>query len=274
MLGGQLRRLREGRGISRDTAGHAIRGSGSKISRLELGRVSFKERDVADLLTLYGVSDAGERAGLLELARQAKAPGWWHQYGDVLPQGFDAYIGLEEAASAVRIHETRVVPGLLQTPEYARAVTELSHPTASASEVERRVSVLMRRQESLRGPQPPQLWVVVDEAALRRRVGDVDIMRAQLASLAEAVRSPRVGVQIVRPRRSAISAVTGPFSLLRFAEPSLPDIVYLELQTSALYLDKQADLSVYKRALDRLAVNADPPTATEATLAEIVDDLG
>ncbi|MFB4319079.1 helix-turn-helix domain-containing protein [Actinomadura sp. 21ATH] len=270
LLGGQLRRLREAKGISREAAGDAIRASGSKISRLELGRVGFKERDVADLLTLYGVHDREERETMLGLVFRANAPGWWHNFGDILPSWFEVYIGLEEAACTLRIHETRFVPELLQTEEYARASIGLAHPDASAVEVERRVTLLMRRQEILRRSDPPQLWAVLDEAALHRPVGGDGVMRDQLHALIEAVRSPAVTVQIVPAGHGAVTALTGPFSMLRFAEAALPDIVYLEQLTSALYLDKPADLVVYKRCLDRLSVNARPPTATAGICADLL----
>nr|BFE29725.1 helix-turn-helix transcriptional regulator [Actinomadura rugatobispora] len=272
LLGGQLRRLREARGISRDAAGETIRASASKISRLELGRVGFKERDVADLLTLYDVRDPGERDALLGLAVRANAPGWWHHYGDVLPPWFEVYIGLEGAASALRIHETRFVPELLQTEEYAAAAIALSHPEATTGEIERRVRVLTRRQQIMDGPRPPHLWAVVEEAALRRPVGGDAVMRAQLRRLREALGSPSVTLQVVPPHRGAIAALSGPFTLLRFAEPTLPDVVYLEQLTSALYLDKPADLVVYKKCLDRLSVNASPPRETAGILDRIIGD--
>src|SRR5687767_12650538 len=149
VLGGQLRRLRERRGISREAAGWQIRSSESKISRMELGRVGFKERDVADLLTFYGVTDEEERSALVTLARQANAPGWWHQYADVLPTWFQSYLGLESAASLIRNYEVQFVPGLLQTADYARAVIKLGYPAASAAELDRRVQLRMTRQELL-----------------------------------------------------------------------------------------------------------------------------
>ncbi|WUH99714.1 helix-turn-helix domain-containing protein [Spirillospora sp. NBC_00431] len=273
LLGGQLRRLREEMGISPKDAGEAIRASASKISRLELGRVGFKKRDVADLLTLYGVVADEERDPLLELAERANRPGWWQRYNDILPPWFEVYIGLEEAASALRVHETRFVPELLQTEEYARAALGLGHPMASTTEIERRVKVLMRRQEILRRAAPPQLWALVDEAALCRPIADREVMRAQLAALLDAIRSKEITLQIVPPARSAMAAMAGPFSLLRFAERSLPDVVYMEQLTSALYLDKDADLLVYKRHLDRLSVNAAPPAATGDLLTAMLDGL-
>ena len=171
LLGSQLRRLRERRGITREDAGYTIRASGSKISRMELGRVSFKERDVTDLLTLYGVNDPDERAALVDLARQANSPGWWHKYSDVLPDWFQVFVGLEEAASLIRSYEIQFVPGLLQTADYARAVVQHGQRAADPEEVEHRVSLRVERQRVLTKPDPPRLWAVVDEAVLRRPIG-------------------------------------------------------------------------------------------------------
>lgn len=168
-LGTQLRRLREASGITRETAGYAIRASHAKISRLELGRVGFKERDVADLLTLYGVDDGPEREAFLDLARKANISGWWHRYSDVLPSWFEIYVGLEQAASVIRTYEAQFVPGLLQTEDCARAVVRLGHPDGSADDIDRRVHLRMRRQQLLTQPEAPNMWAVLDEAALRRR---------------------------------------------------------------------------------------------------------
>ncbi|MGH8966206.1 MAG: helix-turn-helix domain-containing protein, partial [Actinomycetes bacterium] len=183
-LGSKLRRLREASGITREAAGYAIRGSSAKISRLELGRTGFKERDVTDLLTLYGVTDEHERDVSLALARQANAPGWWREYGDVLPSWFETYLGLEQAASVIRTYEPQFVPGLLQTEDCARAVIGLGHPSGSGEEIERRVGLRMRRQEVLTKPGAPTLWAVLDEAALWR-LGRRSMMRAQVRHLIE-----------------------------------------------------------------------------------------
>jgi transcriptional regulator with XRE-family HTH domain len=274
LLGARLRRLREARGISPAEAGEAIRASASKISRLELGRVGFKQRDVADLLTLYGVTFPGERAALLRLADRASRPGWWHEYADVLPQWSELYIGLEEAAATLRVHETRFVPELLQTAGYARAALALSRPHASPAEIERRVGALMRRQRILRRADPPVLWALVDEAALRRPVGDREVMRDQMTALLDAVRGSGVTVQAVPPPHGAAAALAGSFALLRFTWPSLPDVVYLEQLTAAQYLDKPADLEVYGRHLSHLSVAAHPPDATEKLLTDLLAEYG
>lgn len=180
VLGNQLRRLREAAGITPDQAGYVIRGSRSKISRMENGRVGFKLRDVADLLTLYGVTDEKLRAGLLGLVQEANSPGWWATYGEVLPDWFEAYVGLETAASVIRTFDLQFVSGLFQTEDYARAVTRLGHKAASRAEVGRRVGLRMQRQELLRAADPPHVWSVIDEAALRRPIGGRDVMRGQL----------------------------------------------------------------------------------------------
>ncbi|MGC5033449.1 helix-turn-helix domain-containing protein [Micromonospora sp. DT229] len=276
LLGAQLRRLRESRGVSRESAGWEIRSSESKISRMELGRVGFKERDVADLLTLYGVTDDQERAALLKLARDANNPGWWHRYGDVLPSWFQSYLGLEAAAALIRSYEVQFVPGLLQTREYARAVVRLGHASAEPAEIERRVDLRMHRQELLRRPRPPRLWAVVDEAALRRPIGGPKVMRGQLQAMLEATRTPNVRLQVVPFTAGGHAAAGGAFTILRFGDQDLPDIVYIEQLTSALYLDKREDLDFYAVAMERLCVEAEPPERTpeilERIIAEFADD--
>ncbi|WP_423790601.1 helix-turn-helix domain-containing protein [Micromonospora globispora] len=273
LLGAQLRRLREGAGVTREGAGWEIRSSESKISRMELGRVGFKERDVADLLTLYGVTAADEREALLKLARDANSPGWWHRYGDVLPSWFQSYLGLEAAAALIRTYEVQFVPGLLQTPEYARAVILLGHRSAAQDEVDRRVSLRMARQELLRRPHPPQLWAVVDEAALRRPIGGPEVMRGQLSALIEATKSPHIRLQVVPFEAGGHAAAGGAFTILRFGDQDLPDIVYIEQLTSAIYLDKREDLDYYAVAMERLCVEAEPPERTPEILGRILDEV-
>ena len=268
LLGSQLRKLREAKGVSRENAGWEIRASESKISRMELGRVGFKERDVADLLTLYGVADTEDRAALLALARQANNPGWWHRYGDVLPNWFQSYLGLEAAAALIRSYEVQFVPGLLQTRDYARAVVLLGHGTARADEIDRRVSLRMARQQMLTRSGAPHLWAVVDEAVLRRPIGGREVMRAQIASLIEATKLPNITIQVIPFHAGGHAAAGGAFTMLRFPDRELPDVVYMEQLTSALYLDKQDDVDSYAAAMERLCVEAAPPART----AEILDE--
>ena len=273
LLGGQLRKLREARGVSREDAGWEIRSSGSKISRMELGRVGFKERDVSDLLNLYKVADEVERDALLSLARQANNPGWWHRYGDVLPSWFQSFLGLEAAATLIRAYEVQFIPGLLQTSDYARAVVLLGHDGAPADEVERRVNLRMDRQQVLTRADAPQLWVVVDEAALRRPIGGPTVMREQVAYLIEASKLPNVTVQVIPFQAGGHAAAGGAFTLLRFPDQDLPDVVYMEQLTSALYLDKRDDVDHYAALMERLCVEAVPPARTAAILQETLRQL-
>jgi transcriptional regulator with XRE-family HTH domain len=272
MLGAHLRQLREARGISREDAGWRIRSSESKISRMELGRVSFKERDIADLLTLYGVSAQEERDRLLALARNANTPGWWHRYGDVLPNWFQSYLGLEAAAAVIRTYEIQFVPGLLQTADYARAVILLGHRNATTAEINRRVSLRMDRQRILTRRDPPHLWVVMDEAVLRRPVGGREVMRGQLTALIEASKLPNIRLQIIPFHTGGHAASGGAFSILRFRDQDLPDVVYVEQLTSAIYLDKRDDVDHYVAAMETLAAEADPPHRTAAMLAAMLTD--
>ncbi|MEV4499451.1 helix-turn-helix transcriptional regulator [Micromonospora arborensis] len=273
LLGAQLRRLRESSGVTREGAGWEIRSSESKISRMELGRVGFKERDVSDLLTLYGVTEDHEREALLKLARDANSPGWWHRYGDVLPTWFQSYLGLEAAAALIRSYEVQFVPGLLQTREYARSVVLLGHGTADPAEIDRRVALRMQRQQLLRRDNPPQLWAVVDEAALRRPIGGPAVMRGQLAALIEATKSPNIRLQVIPFAAGGHAAAGGAFTILRFGDQELPDIVYIEQLTSAIYLDKRDDLDYYAVAMERLCVEAEPPERTPEILGRLLDDL-
>jgi transcriptional regulator with XRE-family HTH domain len=272
LLGSQLRRLREAKGITREEAGYEIRASESKISRMELGRVSFKDRDVADLLTMYGVVDETERAALQNLAAEANAQGWWHNYNDILPSWFQVYVGLEEAASVIRTYEVQFVPGLLQTREYARAVVVAGQPSATNAEVERRVGLRMQRQSILYRDKPPRLWVVLDEAALRRPIGGRDVMRDQVRHLIEMAALPNVTIQIMPFRFGAHAAEGGPFLLLRFPESDLPDVVYLEQLTSALYLDKRDEVDAYTEVMDRLSVDGMPPDKSVDLLQRILKE--
>lgn len=271
-LGGQLRQLRESRGVTREDAGYTIRASAAKISRLELGRVGFKERDIADLLTLYGVDEPEEREAFLALARRANARGWWHQYTDLLPSWFETYLGLEQSAALIRGYEPQFVHGLLQTPAYARAVVTLAQQHSKA-DVDRRVALRMRRQDALTRLNPLTLWMVIDEAALRRPIGGVDVQREQLEHLITMVERPNITVQVMPYDAGGHAAAGGPFTIVRFNEPDLPDVVYLEQLTSALYLDKQADTTQYLTVMDRLSVQAASPDKTPSLLREILDQL-
>jgi len=274
ILGNQLHRFREAAGISPDRAGYEIRSSRSKISRMENGRVGFKERDVADLLDLYGITEEETRAGLLTLARQANAPGWWSKYGgDIMTDWFEEYLGLEAAASVIRTFELQFVYGLFQTEAYARAVTLLGNAAAPAEEVDRRVSLRLKRQDLLTGPRPPQVWAIIDEGALRRPVGGRAVMRGQLNRLIEVVGLRQVTIQVVPFSRGGHAAAGGSFTVLRFDADDVPDVVYIEQLTSALYLDKREDVEHYLEVMNNLSAEALTPARTAQFLEEILKEL-
>jgi len=273
ILGSQLRRLREAAGVTPDQAAWELRASRSKISRMEHGRVRFKDRDVADLLTLYGITDEKLRARMLASAQDANAPGWWSKYGDLLPDWFEEYLGLEGAASVVRTFELQFVHGLFQTESYARAVTLLGHKTAPAEEIDRRVSLRIKRQDIMASPEPPQVWSVMDESVLRRPVGGRAVMHAQLNHLQEMTCLPQVTIQVIPFGGGGHAAAGGSFTLLRFAEPELPDIVYIEQLTSALYLDDRQDIDHYLEVMNDLSTEALTPDRTTQFIAEITREI-
>jgi Domain of unknown function (DUF5753)/Helix-turn-helix domain len=273
LLGSHLRRLREAGGITREAAGYSIRASESKISRMELGRVSFKVRDVEDLLTLYGVTAGTEREALLSLVQEANVAGWWHSYSDVLPGWFQTYVGLEGAASLIRLYEVQFVHGLLQTEAYMHAVVSRGMRGASAAEVERRVALRLERQKVLGSESGPEFRIVLDEAALRRPYGGPDVMRGQLGHLIEVSERPNVTLQVMPFSVGGHAGESGAFAMLSFSESDLSDVVYLEQLTSALYLDKREDVEQYERAMAELQSAAPGPAATRDLLRELLAAL-
>jgi len=273
VLGTQLRRLREEAGITREAAGDAIRASHAKISRLELGRVGFKERDVTDLLALYGVTDEEQLAQVMDLMRQANTRGWWQQHHDVLPTWFENYLRLEQVAKVIRTYQVQFVPGLIQNEEYARAVIQHGHRARTEFEIERRVQLRMDRQKMLHQPDAPHLWAVIDEAALTRPFGPPRVMRAQIEHLLEVSSAPNIDVQVLPFQSGAHAAAGGSFTILRFAEPDLPDVVYLEQLTSAVYLDKRSDVEDYVMIMERISVQAETPTRSQATLRRLLNEV-
>lgn len=265
ILGARLRRLREAAEISRAEAGFAIRSSESKISRLELGRVSFKARDVVDLLTMYGVTDLGKREAFLEMVTRSNEPGWWHRYTDLVADWFQDYLGLEESASRIQEWEQQFIPGLLQTEDYTRAIAGRGWSPLTSEAVQRQVAVRMRRQELLSRPNPPKLWVVIDESVLYRPIGGQQVLRAQIEHLLQLTKRPHITLQVL-PYQFSGYAAEGSFTTLRFAEPELPDVVYIEHLNGAIYLDKRADTELYSRVFDRLTVDAHTPDNTRQFL--------
>jgi hypothetical protein len=272
VLGGHLRRLREDAFFTTEQAANAIRGSHSKISRMEHGQVGFKERDIADLLTLYGVTGGEERQALLKLARDANTPGWWQGYLDILPHWVERYFGLEAAASFIRNYELQFVPGLLQTEGYARALIRLGN-AATEEDVVRRAEARLSRQEILSRETPPRLWAVMDEGALRRSIGGKAVMREQIRHLIDMCDHPAVTLQILPFQAGSHPAMGGPFTILRFSEPDLRDVVYIEQLTSALYLDKPTEVDSYLEVMEQLCLQAEPAAKTPGILQAAHDSL-
>ncbi|MGH3773572.1 MAG: helix-turn-helix domain-containing protein [Pseudonocardiaceae bacterium] len=272
MLGARLRRLRETADISRAEAGFAIRGSESKISRLELGRVSFKVRDVTDLLTMYGVTDPDKREAFLEMVARSNEPGWWHRYTDLVADWFQDYLGLEESTSRIQEWEQQLIPGLMQTEDYARAITNHGWSNLSSQAVQRQVAVRMRRQQLLDRPHPPKLWAVIDESILHRPIGGRRVLMGQIEHLLELTKRPHITLQVL-PYQLSGYAAEGSFTTLRFAEPELPDVVYIEHLSGALYLDKRSDTELYGRVFDRLTVDAHTPDHTRQFLMKAHAEL-
>ncbi|MGW4213719.1 helix-turn-helix domain-containing protein [Lentzea sp. NPDC004789] len=272
VLGAQLRRLREAADISRSEAGFAIRGSESKISRLELGRVGLKERDVADLLTMYGVTDQADRDTFLEMVARSNEPGWWHRYTDLMPDWFHDYVGLEEAASRILTYELQFVPGLLQTEDYARAIASRGRPELADQTVEQFVRLRMHRQKILARPGAPRLWAVIDESVLYRPIGGSAVLRDQLEHLLAVTKQKHITLQVLPYSLSGYAAENS-FSMLRFDEPELPDITYIEHGGGALYLDRSKELELYGRTFDQLTVNAHTPDRTRQVLTKRLAEL-
>jgi hypothetical protein len=211
---------------------------------------------------LYGIDDDTERAEFLALAALANVPSWWAAYSDVIPAWFEGYLGLEQAAAVIRSYDAQLVPGLLQTHDYARAALRLGHETASDEEVDRRVELRMKRQQVLLRTDPVRLWAILDEAVLHRPLGGDQVMRAQLDHLIKVAALPHVTIQLLPFRIGGHLGAAGPITILRFRNGELPDLVYLEHLATASYYDKPADVVRYWDVLNRLTVQAERPEVT------------
>jgi transcriptional regulator with XRE-family HTH domain len=249
----ELMRRREATGLSREEVARQL--EWSTIFRIETGRSRPQPGNVRVLLDLYGVAGP-ERDGLIQLARDARQPGWWHSFRDVLLNPYEVYIGLEAGAASIRNFEPVVVPGLLQTEDYAREMFRNGPRELDRDEVERRVEVRMARQQILTRDDRPRLWAVIDEAALRRVVGGPDVMRRQLRHLADCAEQGKTTLQVVPYRAGAHAGTTGPFVILEFHEPTDPSVVYVETLAGDIYLEEHADVNRYTLAFDRLLAAA------------------
>jgi hypothetical protein len=272
ILARQLQALREQAGMSYDQAAKAIYSSEWTIRRMERAEGGLKPLTVKSLLQAYGITDPGEIDAFLGLARDASKPGWWHSYDDVLPPWFRVAIGLEESASLIRAYEPQVVPGLLQTEDYIRAITAASFPAAPQDFTERAVALRLTRQHLLSRPEPPGYWAVLDETVLRRPIGGRQVMRAQLEHLLQAAGRPGVTLQVIPFAAGWHPALYGMFNIFRFPAEQLPDIVYTETLTGSYYLNKPDESARYTEALDRMCAQAASPGQTITILEQILKE--
>jgi transcriptional regulator with XRE-family HTH domain len=268
-LASELRRLREAAGLTIDEVGDKLECSASKISRIETGHVGVTPRDVRDMLELYPI-DPDQREALVQLAREARKKGWWHAYNEVFTGSF---VGLESDASRLHAHQALLVPGLLQTEDYTRAVHQAIRPDQPEEEIERRVAARLARQKLLTDAQPPEYWVIVDEAVLHREVGGPSVMKAQLRHLIEATELPHVTLQVVPFGVGAHAGMEGPFLILGFPEQADPDVVYVENTTSGSYLEDPSDVYRYTLMFDHLRASALNTTETLRVVGEAADRL-
>ncbi|MEV4193452.1 helix-turn-helix domain-containing protein [Streptomyces toxytricini] len=277
-LGMELRKLREDKGMTAEQVAERLLVSQSKISRLENGRRSISQRDVRDLCDVYEVEDRRLVESLMQMAKDSRQQGWWHAFGDI---PYSVYIGLETDAASLRTYEPQMVPGLLQTPEYAHALIRGAVPETSPADVEKRVQVRMHRQKRLsetdnNNPEvgPLRLWAVIDEAALRRRVGDAQLMARQLEFLIEQSEQPHVTVQVMPFGMGAHPGMTGQYAILEFPDATDSTVVYIEGVTSDLYLEKANDVQMYSVMYEHLRAQALNVEQTREFIADIIDDFG
>ena len=268
-LGAELRRLREAAGITIETVAQTLECSDSKISRIETGQVGATTRDVRDMLTLYGISDQ-RRDELVKLAREAREKGWWREFGDVPGS---SYASFDAAASSVHIYQALLVPGLLQTAGYARAVIGAVTPEMPSEEIERKVAFRMARQrERLAKVEPPALWVLLDEAVLHRPAGGRGVMREQFDRLVEVSAQPTVTLQVVPFAEGVHAGMDGAFTIFGFPHPDDPDVVYLEHPTRESVIETAEEVARYRQLFERLCKVALPPGDSTARLAALAKE--
>ncbi len=273
-LAAELRKARERAGLTIDEVAERLEWSSAKISRIENAHVSVLPRDVKFLLSTYGHTDRDEIWDpLLGLARESRQKGWWHQYGDAIRDWFEVYVGLEAEAATLNCYHTEFVNGLLQTRDYASAVHRAWLPTATDEEIEQLVQVRMARQELLTSPDGPHLWLVFNEAVLRRLVGGRAVMHDQLLRLVDASTLPNVTIQVMPFSGGAHSAMDGSFNILGFPDPVDPQVVYIEYQTGALYLEKREEVDRYKLIFDHMRAAALPVDASRALIRRSAEEM-
>ncbi|MEV0120067.1 helix-turn-helix transcriptional regulator [Streptomyces sp. NPDC050703] len=273
VLGRRLQDLREGAGLKREEAAKILRVAPATVRRMETAEVALKIPYLQLLLKAYGVPDE-EAEAFVTLAEEANKPGWWQRFHDILPGWFSMYVSLEGAASLIRSYEPHFVPGLLQTEEYARGVMRSGAiGQTRPADIERYVALRMERQSLLAREDAPRLWVVMDETALRRPVGEPDVMRRQLDRLLEATELPHVTLQVAPFSAGPHPGTYGPFVIFRFAMAELPDMVYSEYLTGAVYLDARSEVATHLEVMDRMAAQAATAQRTKDFLRDVRKEL-
>ena len=267
----ELRRLREQAGLTRDETARRLDWSGSKISRIETGQSRAQTGDVRDLLDVYGVT--GDHAeALVQLAREARKRGWWTAYNDVFT---GTYVGLEAEASAMRTYEPQIIPGLLETEDYTRALIRAALVRADPDEIERRVQARMARQETLARPDAPEIWAVLDEPAILRPVGGQAVMKAQLRHLIDVTAAPNstITLQILPLAIGSHPGLSGPFVILDFPTSEDPPVVYLETATDGMYLEETAETERYNLMFDHLRASALSARESASLIARLAEEM-
>src|SRR5580700_1897940 len=273
-LGAELRRLREGHSLKLEEVAEELNLAPSTLSRIETGKAPTKSAYLMAMLDMYKVDDLGARKVLIDMAREGHRKGWWSIYDDVLPSGFDIYVGLEAEASGLRSYETDVVYGLLQTTDYALAVLRELRPRDSDEQIRRVVDLRMQRQRLLDQDPPLDLWLILDEGAIRRNIGGTAVMRPQLEHLIQASRWSNVTLQVLAFASGAHAGLTGPFSILEFPERSDEDVAYTESVGGMIYMEKDREVRACAEAFDRMRATALSPAASVELIQEVSRELG
>jgi transcriptional regulator with XRE-family HTH domain len=272
-LGSELRRLREDHSIKLEEVAERLGVAASTLSRIETGKAPTKSVYLTAMLEMYGVTDPAQRQVLVDMAREGHRKGWWSVYDDVLPTGFGIYVGLEAEAAGLRSFEGEAVQGLFQTPDYARAILREVQVRDTDEQVERLVDLRMKRQEVLDRNPPLDVWMILDEAVIRRTIGGPGVMRDQLARLVEASRKPNVTLQVLPFSTGSHAGLRGPFSILEFPERADPDVAYVESVAGIIYLEKEREVRTAAEAFDRLRAAALSPGQSTDLIIEAAQDL-
>jgi transcriptional regulator with XRE-family HTH domain len=272
-LGSELRRLREAHSIKLEEVAEHLGVAASTLSRIETGKAPTKSIYLNAMLEMYGVNDPAQRQVLVDMAREGHRKGWWSVYDDVLPTGFGIYVGLEAEAAGLRSYEAEAVHGLFQTPDYARAILREVHNRDSEEQVERLVDLRMKRQDVLDRDPPLDVWLILDEAVIRRAIGGPDVMAGQLARLTEASKMPSFTLQVLPFSSGSHAGLRGPFSILEFPERADADVAYVESVAGILYLEKDREVRACAEAFDRLRATALSPGASAELIASVAEEL-